>query len=80
MAETSHLSDAALELLRSYRGDIRVTDSNREACRELAREGLLIVGHDFTRGREAFYRMTERGVRMLSALAPSPSVSASRLR
>ena len=49
---TVTLSEAALALLRQYResGDIPVDDSNREACRELAREGLMVVGHTFTGG------------------------------
>lgn len=65
---TVHLSEAAAALLRSYRGDIVTDDTNREACRELAREGLLVVGHSFIGGREAFYRMTEAGVKMLGEL------------
>ena len=68
MPETLTLSEPALALLRNYRGDIVTDDSNRETCRELAREGLLVVGHDFTRGREAFYRMTAMGVKLLGVL------------
>ena len=45
------LSDAALALFRRMDGRIVVDDSNREACRELAREGVLVAGHSFTRGR-----------------------------
>lgn len=58
------LSNEALALLRLHverRGEIAVDDSNREAYRELARAGLMVVGHSFTKGREAFYRFTEVG-------------------
>jgi hypothetical protein len=58
------LSEAALALLRLHverRGEIAVDDSNREAYRELADAGLMVVGHSFIRGREAFYRFTEVG-------------------
>ncbi len=77
------LTESALALLRTYRGDIPVDDANREACRELAREGLLVIGHTFTGGREVFYRCTEMGAKMARVLErggltdPSPSVSAS---
>lgn len=69
---TITLSDSALALLRQYResGDIPVDDSNREACRELAREGLMVVGHTFTGGREVFYRCTEAGWKMACAMNP----------
>lgn len=83
MPETIALSDDALALLEGYRGDIPVDDSNREACRELARAGLLVVGHTFTGGREVFYRCTETGAKMVRVLrrgglaAPSPAGSAS---
>jgi hypothetical protein len=73
MAETSHLSDAALALLRGYRGDILVDDANRRACRELAEQGLLVVGHDFTNGRESFYRITEIGMKLHGVLARMPT-------
>ena len=66
--ETTTLSESALALLKGYRGDILVDDANRDACRELAREGLLVAGHDFSRGREAFYRMTETGVKLVGVL------------
>ena len=75
---TIALSESALSLFRGYSGDIPVDDSNREACRELAAEGLLIVGHDFSRGREAFYRMTARGATFLEAIGPAPGGSAAR--
>ena len=56
--QTIALSDAALELLRRHaerQGSLPVDDSTREPYRELAREGLMIVGHSFTGGRESFY-------------------------
>jgi hypothetical protein len=66
--ETITLSEAAVALLRDYRGDIVTDDSNREACRELAAAGYLVVGHTFTGGREVFYRMTQAGVEMLDMI------------
>ena len=75
------LSEAAVALMYDYRGDILTDDSNREACRELARAGFLVVGHSFVGGREHFYRMTELGVRLADVLdrinVPSPEVSVS---
>lgn len=62
------LSEAAVALMREYRGDINVTDANREACRELAREGMLVVRHDFTRGREVAYRATPEGAKLVDVL------------
>jgi hypothetical protein len=73
MSETSHLTDAALTLLRGYRGDILVDDANRQACRELAEQGLLVVGHDFTKGREYFYRITEIGMKLRGVLGRIPT-------
>jgi hypothetical protein len=63
MPDTIPLSDAALALLLRHvtEDDIRVDDANREAHRELARAGLMIVGHSFRDGREAFYAFTEAG-------------------
>ncbi len=58
------LSESALSLLRGYRGDIMVVDSNRDPCRELAAAGFLIVGHSFVGGREHFYRLTEMGLKL----------------
>jgi hypothetical protein len=66
--EITNLSEAALLLLRNYRGDIMVDDTNREACRELAGAGLFVVGHSFVGGREHFYRMTELGVKLVGVL------------
>jgi len=60
-----------------------LTDENREPHRELAREGLMVVGHDFLKGREAFYRLTKLGWKLAEVLerdpliGPSPSESAS---
>ncbi len=61
MNTTITLSDAAIALLRDYRGDIVTDDTNREACRELAAAGYLVAGHTFVGGREVFYRMTRAG-------------------
>ena len=58
------LTEAALSLLRRHAelcGKVTVDDSNREAYRELAREGLMVVGHSFRGGRESFYALTEVG-------------------
>ena len=75
------LSDAALALLRlhvEWRGQIDADDSNREAYRELARTGLMIVGHSFTGGRESLYRLTKEGYDFVNA--PSHGISAARPR
>ena len=58
------LSEAAVVLLRLHverRGQIPVDDTTREPYRELARAGLMVAGHSFSRGREAFYKMTQEG-------------------
>lgn len=58
------LSDSALNQLRLHvdrQGKVRVDNSNREAYRELACAGLMIAGHSFTEGREAFYVFTDAG-------------------
>jgi hypothetical protein len=47
--EESMLSKADLSLFRGYTSEIPVDASNRTACRELAAEGLFVVGHDLTR-------------------------------
>ena len=83
--QTVTLSEAALALLRLHIEQderIVVDDSNRLLCRELAAEGLLIVGHSFTLGREAFYVPTRLGRNLSEVLArfpngSSPSESAS---
>ena len=89
MPETITLSDAALALLKLHlerRGDIRVDDSNRASYRELARAGLMLAGHSFRDGREAFYVFTKEGLarrwEWLNMLptSPSPSISASPRR
>ena len=75
------LSDAAVSLLQLHaarKGDIAVDDSNREAYRELARAGLMIAGHSFTEGREAFYRLTEIGHKIATATWLSESASPHR--
>jgi hypothetical protein len=76
-------SEDALALLRLHaeHDGVPLTDENREAHRKLASEGLMVVGHSFTRGREAFYVLTPLGRRLAGVLermpsAPSPSESA----
>jgi hypothetical protein len=78
------LSDAALSLLRQQaeHDGVPLTDENREAHRELAAAELMVVGHDFLAGREAFYRLTKTGWKMADVLerlsiVPSPAESAS---
>ena len=71
------LSGSALSLLKTYAGDIPVDESNRQACRELAKESLLVVGHDFSKGREAFYRITEIGLKMIAVLERMDSTAPS---
>jgi len=82
---TTTLSDAALALLRRHaeqQGGIPVNDATREPYRELAREGLMIVGHSFTGGRESFYALTEMGKKLATVLdrLPSPSPEESAVR
>jgi hypothetical protein len=89
MPETITLSAEALALLKLHLergGDLRVDDANREMYRELARAGLMLAGHSFRDGREAFYVFTKEGwerrhewLDMLPT-GPSPSVSASPRR
>lgn len=83
--ETVTLSEAALALLRLHadqQGGLPVDDSTREPYRELAREGLMIVGHSFVGGRESFYALTEMGKKLATVLdrlpAPSPAESGAR--
>jgi hypothetical protein len=78
--ETIILSDAALVLLRQHidHDDIRVNDANREIHRELACAGLLVVGHSFRDGREAFYRLTEIGRKFAAINGPWLEESAVR--
>jgi hypothetical protein len=71
---TISLSDSALALLRAHveqGGEFTVSESNSTACRELAAAGLMIPGHSFTRGREAFYVPTEVG-RKSAAIKNAP--------
>jgi hypothetical protein len=70
LAEPVTLSEAAIALLKLHaeRDDVRVDDCNREAHRELAREGLMVVGHSFTEGREVFYRLTKLGRKLACVL------------
>jgi hypothetical protein len=45
------LFETAVSLLRCCRGDVVGDDSNRDACRQQASAGMLVVGHCFSRGR-----------------------------
>ena len=67
MPETIALSEAAVALIRDYRGGIAVTDSNREACRELEAAGLTILSRPFTGPR--VYRLTQVGWKFTDVLA-----------
>lgn len=69
MPDQLALSDEAIALLRRHAvdDDVRVTDENREAHRELARADLMVVGHSFRDGREAFYRLTKIGRKIATA-------------
>jgi hypothetical protein len=76
------LSEPALVLLRLHaeHDGVPLMEENRETHRELAREGLMVVGHDFLAGREAFYRLTKTGRKLAEILArpsaaPSPAGS-----
>jgi hypothetical protein len=64
------LSDAALALLMLHveHGELPVDDTNREAHRELACAGLMVVVHTFSGGREQFYRFTQKGWQFACAL------------
>ncbi len=82
--QTVSLSAEALALLKLHverEGDIRVDDANRAIYRELAKAGLMLAGHSFRDGREAFYVFTEEGwsrrADWVRANGPLPSVSAS---
>jgi hypothetical protein len=79
--EITTLSEAAMSLLRLHaerRGDIAVDESTREPYRELAGAGLMVAGHSFTRGREAFYRMTKAGYDFVTASSHAESASPRR--
>ncbi len=79
MAETVHLSEAAVSLLRlRLSGErVEVTDETRESYRELAAAGLAEPVHTFTKGRDSHYRLTlaamERKAEFLSVSIPVPS-------
>ena len=65
------LSETALGVFRRFierNGDLAVDESNREAYRELAREGLMIPGHSFASGRESFYALTDAGKKFVVVL------------
>jgi hypothetical protein len=71
LTESVQLSEAALALLKLHaerQGGLPVDDTTREPYRELARAGLMVVGHSFTGGREAFYTLTEIGKKLASVL------------
>ncbi|WP_165233286.1 hypothetical protein [Aquisphaera insulae] len=64
------MSDHALAVFRQFveeNGNLPIDDSNREAYRELAREGLMIPGHSFTRGWN-FYALTDAGKKFVTVL------------
>ncbi len=75
------LSDEALDLFRRHPGGrIIVDDANRDACRELAREGVLVVGHSFAAGREAFYVPTAMGRELAEVMGAHQRAIARRIR
>ncbi len=83
LAETLHLSEAALALFRHHverLGGAEVDDSNSEACRELEAAGLMLLSRPFTGPRA--YRLTKMGWKLTDVLArmdangPSPEESA----
>lgn len=64
------MSDAALSVFRLFlerNGDLPVDDSNRQAYRELAGEGLMIPGHSFKSGW-SFYALTDAGKKFAAVL------------
>lgn len=63
------LSDEAIALLKLHaeQDGCPLTEENRDAHRELTREGLMVAGHSFRDGREAFYRLTEIGRKIATA-------------
>ena len=80
------LSKQALALFREHLEQRRTidVDTNREAYRELARAGLMVVGNSFARGEESVYHVTktgfERKAELLAATAPSPGSAAAPRR
>ncbi len=57
------LSKQALALFREHLEQRRTVDvdTNREAYRELAKAGLMIVGNSFAGGDESVYHVTQKG-------------------
>jgi hypothetical protein len=58
------LSEAALAQFRVHdeqHGDVIVDAANRPAYVELARAGLMAVGHSFSGGRNSIYGLTKSG-------------------
>jgi hypothetical protein len=85
LAETVHLSDAAIALLRFHagrEGGLSADDSSRELYRELEAAGLVILSRPFTGPRS--YLLTKVGWKLIDVLArmdanvPSPGESVSR--
>ncbi len=79
MTHAITLSEPATALLRLHverEGRVAVDDSTRGPYRELAKAGLMVVGHSFRDGRESFYKLTQAGLEFFSA--PSPGRSAAR--
>ena len=67
-----HLSDQALRLLQSHLAAIGLgnggatgypTDATRKAYHELAKAGLMMACHSFSRGPDSVYRPTEEAYR-----------------
>ncbi len=72
------MSDAALAVFRQFierDGDFPIDDSNREAYRELAKEGLMIPGHSFKSGW-SFFALTDAGKRFAVVLERGDFASA----
>ena len=84
--KTVMLSRAALTLFRLHverRGNMIVDDSNRADYEELARAGLMRLGHSFLHGRNSIYGLTREGFERKSELlgcarkAPDTTMSGS---
>jgi hypothetical protein len=80
--EDAMLSNEALALFRRHL-ELRRTvdlDANREAYRELARAGLMVIGSSFAGGQDSVYHVTkegfERKVELLAATSPLPDSAA----
>jgi hypothetical protein len=76
MTQKIGLSNDALALLRLHaeHDGYPLTHENLQAHRELAEEGLMVVGHDFLAGREAFYRLTQAGWKLAEILRRIPTL------